>query len=165
MSKKEMLSLASDPTQSVSDLIEITLYSRQEIAFRAAWLMESIFDHYQVQFLSTIPQFISAYAEQKNQSCLRHYTKILMSLTSKKIGVLLPLQDEIVEVTFELMIRPETPVAVKVNCMDILYNLRGDYDWLAEELEAQIRFYLKTGSAAMQSRGNRILNKLKLKLK
>ena len=163
LSRKEAETLASGLASSVSTLIEITLHTRKEIAFRAAWLLEMVFDRYPSEFVPHVNHFIRVYAVQEKQSCLRHYTKILMSLTSGKAGAGLPALDDVLEVTFKWLIDPETAVAVRVNCMDILFNIRGNYDWLAEELEAQVHLYLKTGSAAMQSRGNKILDKLRSK--
>jgi hypothetical protein len=50
-----------------------------------------------------------------------------MELTNGKrilIRRLLPAIEAIIETTFEWMINPQTPVAVKVNCIDVLYNLK-----------------------------------------
>ncbi|WP_276363438.1 hypothetical protein [Daejeonella sp. H1SJ63] len=69
--------------------------------------------------------------------------------------------ENLIETTFELMINPETPVAVKVNCMDILFNMRATYDWISGELREQILFLLKDGTAAIQSRGRSILKQLR----
>ncbi len=60
---------------------------------------------------------------------------------------------------------PGTPVAVQVNCMDVLYNLRGHEDWIADELKQQTEFLLRNASPALLSRGKRILLKLKQKRK
>lgn len=65
------------------------------------------------------------------------------------------------EVVFGWLIDPDTPVAVQVNCLDILLNLCSHADWIAEELGTQTRHLLRRGSAAMQSRGKRVLAKLK----
>ena len=61
---------------------------------------------------------------------------------------------------FEWLINPHTPVAVRVNCMDVLYYMSPQFPWIKEELLAQIEFYLKDGSAALQSRGKGLLKKL-----
>ena len=61
---------------------------------------------------------------------------------------------------FEWLINLATPVAVRVNCLDILLNLRNEFPWIKEELQAQIEFYLRDGSPAMQSRGRKILRQV-----
>lgn len=70
-------------------------------------------------------------------------------------------QEQIIETTFDWLIDPQTPVAVKVNCMDILLNFGKEQRWIPDELRSQVQFLLKDGSAAVQSRGKRILMKLK----
>lgn len=162
LAKKRALSLAYDYRNSVGEVIELSMYKDHEIAFRAGWILEFIAFSYPDQFREHLPEFIDVYLIQKNQSCQRLYTKILMDLTKakKERSFSESRLDAIVETTFEWMIDPQTPVAVRVNCMDILYNLRNDYEWIGEELSAQVEFFLKNGSAALQSRGKKILHKL-----
>jgi hypothetical protein len=70
-------------------------------------------------------------------------------------------REQLVEITFDWLIDPETPVAVKVNCMDILFPFAKEQSWIKDELRSQVQFLLNDGSAALQSRGKRILKKLK----
>jgi len=70
-------------------------------------------------------------------------------------------QEQIIEITFDWLIDSQTPVAVKVNCMDILLHFGKEQPWIPDELSSQVQFLLKDGSAAVQSRGKRILKKLK----
>ncbi len=157
-----MVELASRKGLDVADLFEITFDGEQTIAFRAAWVLEYIFTEYPATFRPVTQLFIEKYPLQTNPSCQRHYTKIMMVMSAG--DYLKPeQQEEIIEATFGWLIDPDTPVAVQVNCMDILFNMSKRHDWIAEELIQQINFLLKTGSAAMQSRGKRILNKLKKK--
>jgi len=74
-------------------------------------------------------------------------------------------RERLVETIFGWLIDPETPVAVQVNCMDILFNMRNEFDWLGEELRNQIRFLMRDGSAAMQSRGRKLLDRFERSLK
>ncbi len=161
--KKEVVSLATQSVNSVDELIKLCLHSNYEIAFRAAWILELVAVAYPERFNEKLSEFIDVYVRLTNQSCQRHFTKILMSLTNMQAR-----QDRlstndleaIVETTFEWMIDPQTPVAVRVNCMDILFDLRDMDNWIADELRAQIEFQLQSGSAALQSRGKRVLYKL-----
>jgi len=45
--------------------------------------------------------------------------------------------------------------------MDILLHFAKEQPWIPDELRSQVQFLLKDGSAAVQSRGKRILKKLK----
>ncbi len=103
---------------------------------------------------------------KKNRSCQRHFTKIMANVTATKNKVSYSLIvktdafEHVVETTFAWLIDEKTPVAVQANCLDILYNLSEQYGWIKDELASQTEFLLRNGSAAMQSRGKRILRKL-----
>jgi hypothetical protein len=62
-----------------------------------------------------------------------------------------------VEQCFDWMIDPKVKIAVKVFASEALFNLRHRYPWIAEELENQIKFLMRNGSAAIQSRGKKLL--------
>jgi hypothetical protein len=146
---------------AVAQLIELTFEKEYEVAFRAAWVLEYVFlDHPRLAF-NELPTFLKVYPIQKNDSCKRHFTKIAMIITERRDLVELYDFEPVVETSFEWLIDENTPVAVRVNCMDVLFNLRNDFSWVAEELQPQIEHLLKDGSAALQSRGKRLLKKLK----
>jgi hypothetical protein len=154
--------LASANVNALKYLIDMSFHHDRQIAFRAAWVLECAFNLSKDCFIVCLPDFLSAYPKQNNNSCRRHYTKILMGFSERRSGYLDQYElSELVEATFEWLIDPDTPVAVKVNCLDVLFNLSNRYDWLIDELKAQIVFLLKDGTAAMQSRGKSLLNKMK----
>lgn len=161
--KKEVVSLAEKSEWLLAELIKLCLNSNYEAAFRAAWILELAAVNFQERFIEQLDIFFNVYFKLKNQSCQRHFTKILMWLTTGKANrdcLSARTLENIVETTFEWMIDQQTPVAVRVNCMDILYNLTDEVDWIADELCSQIEFQLKSGSAALQSRGKKVLHKL-----
>ncbi len=159
---QHLAQLASANVDALKYLIDMSFHHDPQIAFRAAWILECAFDFSKDCFVVCWPDFFSAYLKQNNNSCRRHYTKIMMGLSERRSGYLDQYDlSNLVEVTFEWLIDPETPVAVQVNCLDILFNLSNRYDWIADELKAQIVFLLKDGTAAMQSRGKKLLKKMK----
>lgn len=166
LSKAEAVKIALDKGCIPADLISLSLYPQNEIAFRASWVLEQFLYYRKDDLFPFIPDFISGYLIQTNRSCQRHFTKIMMSLTdsgsSTEIKPLITeCQEQIIEITFDWLIDPQTPVAVKVNCMDILLHFGKEQAWITDELRSQVQFLLKDGSAAVQSRGKRILKKLK----
>jgi hypothetical protein len=162
-SKKTVMDLARLAVASsagVKNLIDLSFHSEPEIAFRSAWVLENAFLLNPDSLSPHQPYFLNAYLAQKNRSCQRHYTKILMYLSKgQKLHEGYDVES-LINTTFEWLIDPKTPVAVQVNCMDILFNLKHCCDWLEEELKSQIVFLLKDGTAAMQSRGKKLLLKL-----
>jgi len=136
------------------------------IAFRAAWVLEHIAAYYPERFSSVFADFLSRLPDQRNRSCQRHFTKILMIVTDPKApdsyrdAYLQTDRERLAETVFGWLIDIGTPVAVQVNCLDILYNLIAEFDWIKDELKQQTEYLLREGSAAMQSRGKKVLAKL-----
>lgn len=162
LGKAEAVKIALDKGCLPSDLISLSLCPQNEIAFRASWVLEQLVYYRWDDLVPFLPDFIKGYLIQKNRSCQRHYSKIIMYMThpGSEIGIkhlLYEYKEQITEITFDWLIDPETPVAVKVNCMDILLHLSKDNPWIADELHSQVQFLLKDGSDAVQSRGKRIL--------
>lgn len=153
--------LAAQPGQ-IKGLIGLTFHGQQKIAFRASWILESVYERYPELFEPFIADFVAGFAAQHNLSCKRHYTRIVMDMLHRKQPQLAQIDFEpLVEAAFEWLIDPGTPVAVQVNCLDILYAMQTRYPWIADELKEQTIFLLKNGTPAMQSRGKKILKKLR----
>lgn len=140
---------------------------RGRVAFRAAWILEYIAIHCPEKFLLIFDDFIQRLPEQQNFSCQRHFTKILMEITGPNLhrcyreAYARVDKEQLVSTAFEWLINPATPVAVQANCMDVLFNLTADFGWIRVELRDQIEFLLRDGSAALQSRGKKILHQLR----
>ncbi|MGO1649958.1 MAG: hypothetical protein ACTHYC_00075 [Sphingobacterium sp.] len=138
--------------------------NRPRLAFRSAWALEHLLQRDPVlleQYCSFVQDhFVSA----SNWSVLRSYSKLVMVLLSQREWWREAGQnskESLLEKSFSLVERGDCPVAVKVNCWDILFGLVQEFDWLAQELRMQIEIALeKEPSAAIKSRGARILTKL-----
>lgn len=138
-----------------------------QLAFRAAWLLEYIAVHHLDRFTAIAKIFLTRLPTQKNPSCQRHFTNILRRMTHPRApkpyadALQAADREQLVETIFNWLIDPRTPVAVQVNCMDVLLDLSGEFEWIRDELKQQIEFLLRDGSAAIQSRGKRVLEKLR----
>jgi hypothetical protein len=166
LSKADAIKIAQDKTCLPGDLIDLSFDPQKELAFRASWVLEQFLYYRLDDLIQSLPEFIAGYLIQKNRSCQRQFSKILMYLVDLKYmpqinPILVKYMEQIVETTFDWLIDPETPVAVQVNCMDILFPFCKEQCWIKDELRSQVQFLLRDGSAALQSRGKRILKKLK----
>lgn len=154
----------------IPDVLELVLDEEPQIAFRAAWLLEAISIDSPMLFGKHVKKFLIQIPKLKHPSLQRHYSKILMQMTmSSTVSYLAGVYEEITapenkeelaEQMFDWLINPKTPVAVQVNCLDVLANLTPSLPWIKEELLAQIEFFLRDGSPAMQSRGKKVKAKL-----
>jgi hypothetical protein len=68
--------------------------------------------------------------------------------------------EPVVEKLFDWLIDPKVLIAVKVFASDALFNMRSRYPWISEELKEQLKFLMRDGSAAIQTRGRKLLSKL-----
>lgn len=148
------------------DLIELTFYCEKKIAFRAAWLLENFFLHRPDLYTNDLKNIIESYPNVKHASCKRHYAKIAMHITSPNAlpAVRAKLNDldlePIVNTCFEWMIDAKVLVAVKAFASEALFNLRHRYPWVTDELSAQLEYLMRDGSAAIQTKGKKLLGYL-----
>lgn len=151
---------------SVRDLIDITFSEDRDIAFRAAWLLENLFLQKPGEYVSEFGYLISRIKDIKHASCKRHYAKILMHITTPKAAKAVREELElidlepVVEQFFDWLIDPKILVAVKAFAAEALFNIRARYPWIADELKDQVKFLMRDGSPAIQSRGRKLLAQL-----
>ncbi|MDB4901566.1 MAG: hypothetical protein JWQ63_847 [Mucilaginibacter sp.] len=148
---------------ALHDLIDLTFNADKNIAFRAAWILENVFLQNPEIYGPELEYLLSRIKDVKYPSCQRHYAKVVMHITNKKAPILIQqlLQqtdlEPIVERCFDWMIDPKVKVAVKVFASEALFNLSSRYPWIKEELANQIKFLMRNGTAAIQSRGRKLL--------
>ena len=159
----ELSKILREQKFALNDLIDLTFYPDKNIAFRSAWLLENVFLINPESYLDHLDYLLKRFTYVNYASCQRHYAKIMMHITAPTATVAIKdiLQqtdmESIIEKLFDWMIDPKVKIAVKVFAGDALLNLRDRYTWIAEELQNQIQFLMKNGTAAIQSRGKKIL--------
>ena len=148
------------------DVIDLTFHPDKQVAFRAAWLMDTMYFDDPLFYLNDIDYLLQQIPNITYPASKRHYSRITLNLTSprnpkailyKLAGIDL---EPVVEHFFDWMIDPKVKVAVKVFVAECLFNLRNRYPWITEELTSQIQYLMRNGSAGIQSMGKRILKGL-----
>jgi|SRR6185503_3186818 len=159
----ELTRILKEEQFALRDLIDLTFYADKNIAFRAAWILENVFLQDAARYEPDLDYLISRVKDIKHESCRRHYAKIVMHVTGKKAPQAIRQKLEqldlepVVEQCFDWMIDPKVRIAVKVFASEALFNLRHRYPWIAEELANQLQFLMRNGTAAIQSRGRKLL--------
>ncbi len=162
----ELSKILKEQQFALHDLIDLTFYTDKGVAFRAAWLLENIFLQDPEIYLSDLDYIIKRTIDVIYPSCQRHYAKIIMHITNPKTpaAICAIVQDTdfeaVIEKLFDWMIDPKVKIAVKVFSSEALLNLRHNYTWITEELVNQIQYLMRNGTAAIQSRGKKILKQL-----
>lgn len=164
----ELVLLGNKTFLTVEEVYRLTFHKNQVLGFRAGWLLESIAESDPGRFAPVLPEFLSGLSGQKNLSCQRHFSKILMFVTDRKApesyrnALAAADREDIVETVFGWLIDPGTPVAVSANCMDVLYYFSKEFSWVGDELALQVECLMDRGnSPALHSRGKRVLKKLR----
>ena len=151
----------------LTDLLDLTLHKEDVIAFHAVWLLDTVVENDLETYVVYIEKFIDYSQRITNHSCQRHYARIFMHFT-KAMRKSIPIQNKMahtdlepmIERCFDWLIDPKVKVAVKASASEVLFNLRERYDWIAEELENQLKFLMQNGSPAINATGRRLLSGL-----
>jgi len=147
---------------TVANLLTYSYHPDNQVSFRAAWLLEHICLQQPALIVPLYNTFLTELSKQKHWGTIRSYTKIAMLATDLKTAIpQTHVQEKIlVEQAFNWLIDPKCPVAILVNCLDILCNLRTNNPWITAELKEQIHHLLKKPTPALASRAKRVLKKI-----
>ncbi|PST82183.1 hypothetical protein C7T94_15395 [Pedobacter yulinensis] len=168
LSKKKIDHLAEMAAAgyAAGDVFELCFHDEQQVAFRAAWILENIFIRYPDRFSAVTDAFLSRFHEQQNASARRHFAKIL-SLLSRPASVsahALHFDGEagqrLVSTVFDWLIDETVAVAVKAHCLQILANLASRQLWIAEELRQTIAYLQDRESIAFFGKARQVLRQL-----
>lgn len=163
----DLVNIAVKEDFSIKELIALTFHKDEQIAFRAAWILENIYTKQQDRFLPHVAYFLQKYPLQNNLSCRRHYSKILALMSHKgakpALQEVLYQQDthQLAEKTFEWLIDEKVPVAIKSFCLNILANLSSKHTWIKEELLQTIDYLIDKESIGFFSKAKKIRQQLK----
>ncbi|GGH07979.1 hypothetical protein [Mucilaginibacter phyllosphaerae] len=160
---KQLSVTLRDQGFDIDRLIDLTFHPDKQVGFRAAWLLDTTLLSCPEYYVHNIPYLVKRMGDVTNQSCKRHYTRIMMHLAAPAAPQLVKEKlavinlDIVIEKCFDWMIDPEVRVAVKVFAADTLYYLCHRHDWIKEELTNQVKFMMQSGGPAIQSRGRKLL--------
>lgn len=164
---EKLASIAAEQAFSVQELIDLTFHQEEQIAFRAAWVLENVFSLYQERFLPYITYFLLKFPAQNNLSARRHYSKILALMTKRNASPALKeiLTDydteSLVNTVFSWLIDEKVPVAIKSHCLNILANLHIKHNWIKEELIQTMDFLVDKESIGFYAKVKQIRKQLK----
>ncbi|GAB2978010.1 hypothetical protein GCM10027049_11720 [Mucilaginibacter puniceus] len=148
------------------DIIDLTFHPDKQVAFRMAWLMDTLYFDDPLYYLDDIEYLLQQIPIIKYPASQRHYSRIVLNLTFPKAPKAIQEKladidlEPVVEHFFDWMIDPKVKVAVKVFVAESIFNLRDRYPWVTEELADQIRYMMRDGTAGIQSMGKKLLKGL-----
>lgn len=172
LQKSKVTKLAAISMQNemaIKEVIDLTFHPEEKIAFRAAWILENIYENNPKNFVPFIAYFLDGFSKQNNLSARRHFSKILALLSKKnalpEIKEVLTNYDteKLVETTFQWLIDDQVPVAIKSHCLNILANFTTIHPWIKEELLQTMDYLVDKESIAFFAKVKQIRKQLKIK--
>ena len=106
---------------------------RDQICFRAAYVLETVYFRYNHLFEKYIGSFFVDFPDTVNESAKRHFTKMMVDLLKKQKP-----DREICEAVAEASVRwiteSKSRIAVKIGAVEVLLELAGDVEWIRDIL-------------------------------
>ena len=142
--------------ESINVLIDMVLSHEDKLAMRASWVLEKYSEKYPNCLQERIHEIIDVLNKIPSSSTRRIIAKVLMyhTIPEEKEG-------EILNFCITMLERPKEPVAVKANCMTIVFNLLPKYPDLKNEIFAIIEDQIPYHSVGFKSRFNVLKRRLK----
>ena len=127
----------------------------KRLAWRSCWIIDTASEEYPEIIADKLPKIISSLLITKDGSLKRHFTRILSryEIPEEYLG-------PIINRCFELLGPSEAP-AVRVNAMQVLFNIAQQIPELRGELSSVIENLMEEGgSVGFMNRSAKILNLL-----
>jgi hypothetical protein len=126
-----------------------------KIAWRCGWIIDNATENYPELLIPYIPDIIAQLTLTQNGSLKRIYTRML-----SRHEIPEELLVQVVDRCFELL-SPVEPIAVRVNAMQVLFNISQREQGFKQELTAVLEGLLEEGgSAGFINRTEKLLRKL-----
>ena len=126
------------------------------LAWRSCWIIDTASEDFPELLTGKLPGIITALLTTNDTSLKRHFTRILCRCEIPE-----DFQGLVVARCFELM-TPVEPAAVRVNSMQLLFNIAQQFPDLQGELIIVIENLLEEGgSAGFMNRSEKLLRKLR----
>lgn len=139
-----------------NQLYKFIFSEEQKLAWRSCWILDTASEAYPDLFADKLPDLIKGLSTTKNSSLKRHFTRILSryQIPEEHLGM-------VVNLSFDLL-KPSEPPAVRVNALQILFNIALQLPDLKGELIAVLEQLISEGgSAGFMNRSARILKTLR----
>jgi hypothetical protein len=143
-------------SERIDQLIELTLLHQTKLSMRACWALEKITCKYPGILQNWLPRLIENLNTYPESGTRRIMAKILMlqAIPEAYQGITL-------DFAIRMLESPTEPVAVKANCMTIIFNLLPHYPELEPEIKAIIDDQADKNTVGFKSRYKVLMQKHK----
>lgn len=145
-----------DQPEGVDFLVDLVLQHSEKVSPRATWVLEKVSEK------------LHKPAQHQMVRILKELTNITSSSTRRTLAKVLMLHDipeafegEMLDYCISMIEDPKEPVAVKANCMTIVFNLLPKYPDLKNEIFAIIEDQIPHNTIGFKSRFTVLKRKMK----
>jgi len=133
---------------------EIIKLEEEPLNRRAAYAIDNCSEKYKGSVYHLIPGIIDFVSKTKSNSIRRHLTRMLNQnpMTDDE-----DLQGHLAECCFNFLVRVDIDVAVKANCIDLLFKLCKIYPDLEYEFHSVLQDQMEKNTTAFCNRAKKIL--------
>lgn len=153
--KEFIISEVGDSLEKFQTLLDLTLFEKDPLAWRAAWILDGSDEQQPGLASGFISTIIQRLPNLESKGALRSLLRLLCryEIPEDEQGLL-------VDLCFAYMVSELYPVAVKVHAMQIIYLHALIYPELKDELVSVIEDQVGNNSVGFKSRGMRIIRQL-----
>lgn len=120
--------------------LEMAMSDNDQTAFRVSWGLEWAYNLRPVEIEGRFDIFLRYFLAASNPSVLRVYSKMLCDMMRRGTAVLSDAEAaQVAEKSFDLLINPDTAVAIKGWQIELLTDLIPRIDWIEENLTEVVR--------------------------
>lgn len=146
-----------DNPEHIPVLIELVLSHNDKSSARASWVLEKLSEKLHEPASGYINTIISELSNITISGTRRTIAKVLMLHTIPE-----KYEGEMLDFCITMLESPKEPVAVKANCMTIIFNLLPKYPELKSEIFTIIEDQIPYNSVGFKSRFNVLRRQFKL---
>ncbi|MCW3787631.1 hypothetical protein [Plebeiibacterium sediminum] len=156
--KTETVSLTQyiiDRPHLIEELYHLIFTCDKKEQWKAAWLFEHVYLEDKTIIRPFLKDMIKRFPNLQSDGVKRHFSKMLAYSDINNL-----LDGNFINICFDWLISEKIPVAVKANCMHILYNATKVYPELKPELKMILEEQFDNNTAGFKSRAKKILKEI-----
>jgi hypothetical protein len=135
------------------------LSDEEPVNWRAAWVIKGIHENKPKLVEPLIHEMIQALPNLEKEGVKREFLRMILEYPlpedEEMLGVLL-------DSCFQWLANPPEPIAIKVHCMTILFEISKVIPEIKQELITTIEVAMQEGSAGIVNRGGKTIKALRL---
>ncbi|MFO7864692.1 MAG: hypothetical protein R6U85_11865 [Salinivirgaceae bacterium] len=153
--KSFVVAFGLNNAECTKQLWEWAIYEKDPLKWRAAWVFEEICLKNSTVTEIYIDRIAKIYPKLNHTGLRRMFGHILTENTIPPAR-----ESEILNAAFLWLQDRSQPAAIRVNCMQLVFNLSEKYPELKQELKATLEHEYATGSPGFQNRSGKILARI-----